>query len=73
VGFCFVLLSVLRFEFRAESLLGKLSSTWATPPPLFCALVISQIGSHTFSPGPASDHDKPAYASHIAGITDVHL
>jgi hypothetical protein len=45
-------------------LLGKCSTTWATPPALF-ALVIFQVKSCD-SPLPfmALDHDPPTYASH---------
>jgi hypothetical protein len=38
---------------------------WSHTP--FFALVIFQIGSFIFCPGPALNHDPPSYASHIAG------
>jgi hypothetical protein len=40
---------VLAFELRASPLLGRCSTTQATPPALFCVLGIFEIGFHEFA------------------------
>jgi hypothetical protein len=46
----FGFLAVLEFELRASRLLGRCSTTWATPPALF-ALAVFHVQSHGFCPG----------------------
>jgi hypothetical protein len=53
---------LLGFWLRASFLLGK---------PFF-AFVIFQIGSYVFALGPASHHNPPTYAYHVAGVTGMH-
>jgi hypothetical protein len=55
--------AVLAFELRALCFLGRVSTTWLIPLALFCLSYFSARFS-SFCPGPTSDHNPPASASH---------
>jgi hypothetical protein len=61
---------ILQFEWRASWLLGSVVPLEPHSQP-FLALVISQIGSHTFCPGLGLDYAPSTSTTWIAGITGV--
>jgi hypothetical protein len=66
--FCFAVL--LGFELRASWLLGRCSTTWATPPAVFM-LITFEMWSH-FIPGPAWTAIFLFMLPYVAGMIGVH-
>jgi hypothetical protein len=59
-------------SFMVLDLIGRCSTTWATPPaPLwFLAIFLDRV-LHFFCLGPASNSDPPAYAFLVAGTSGM--